>query len=203
MRVYVESNFVLELVFSQEQVQSCESLLTLAERSEIELTIPAFSVMEPYQRIVRRKRDRDELQSKLEKERAEVARVSAYRDPAGQLEQIASFLIASSDRDRARMSEIRERILASSRVTPLDALVLQGASILAERFGLSPEDAVVLESVRTDLVRSVTADAVFLTKNSKDFRDPEISEFLGCRVFFDFDGGLAAIQSSVRPRPLR
>lgn len=203
MRVYVETNFVLELVFSQEQVQSCESLLTLAERRAIEPTIPAFSVMEPYQRIVRRKRDRDELQSRLEKERAEVARVSAYRDPAGQLEQLSSFLIASSDRDRARMSEIRDRVLASSRVTPLDAAVLQGASVLAERFGLSPEDAVVLESVRIDLAGSITSNAVFLTKNSKDFRDPEISEFLGCRVLFDFDNALAAIQNDIEPRQPR
>ncbi|MGE0598126.1 MAG: hypothetical protein AB7J35_13335 [Dehalococcoidia bacterium] len=195
MRVYVESNFILELVFGQEQVQSCESLLVLAESHAIELTIPAFSVMEPYQRIVRRKRDRDELQSKLEKERAEVARVSAYRDPAEQLKQISSFLIASSDRDRSRMSEIRERILASSRLTSLDAAVLQGASLLTERFGLAPEDAVVLESVRTDLASSAASDAMFLTKNSKDFRDPEISDFLGCRVFFDFADALAAIQS--------
>lgn len=199
MRVYVESNFVLELVFGQEQVQSCESLLTLAERSEIELTIPAFSLMEPYQRIVRRKRDRDELQSKLAKERAEVARVSAYRDPAGQLEQIASFLIASSDRDRSRMSEIRERLLTSARVMPLDAPVLQGATLLTERFGLSPEDAVVLQSVHTDLGGSATSGAVFLNKNSKDFRDPEISEFLGCRVLFDFNDALATIRSSIGP----
>lgn len=199
MRVYVESNFVLELVFGQEQVQSCESLLTLAEGGRIELTIPAFCVMEPYQRITRRKRDRDELQSKLERERAEVARVSAYSAPAGQLQQIASFLIASSDRDGARMSKIRDRLLTSARVMPLDAAVLQGANLLTERFGLSPEDAVVLQSVHTDLAGSTTVEAMFLNRNSKDFRDPEISDFLGCRVLFDFNDGLATIRSHIGP----
>ena len=63
MRVYVETNFVLELVLGQEQAQACHEILALAESGLIDLVVPAFSILEPYQRLMRRKRDRDELQS--------------------------------------------------------------------------------------------------------------------------------------------
>jgi hypothetical protein len=41
---YVESNFILELAFRQEDHQSCESLLQLAEVGSIQLVLPAFCV---------------------------------------------------------------------------------------------------------------------------------------------------------------
>ena len=47
MIVYVESNFVLELAFLQEQHESCNTIITLAESSQVELVIPAFSIVEP------------------------------------------------------------------------------------------------------------------------------------------------------------
>ena len=53
MRVYVESNFVLELVLEQEQHQACEEILTLAASRTIELALPAFALIEPYESMVR------------------------------------------------------------------------------------------------------------------------------------------------------
>jgi predicted nucleic acid-binding protein len=57
MRVYAESNFVLEIVLEQEQHQACEELVSLASAGSIELVLPAFALLEPYQTIVRRKDD--------------------------------------------------------------------------------------------------------------------------------------------------
>jgi hypothetical protein len=45
---YVESNFVLELAFRQEDSASCEELLALAESRQIELLIPAYCLGEPF-----------------------------------------------------------------------------------------------------------------------------------------------------------
>ena len=49
MNVYVESNFVLELAFLQEQCSSCEKILSLCEARRIQLLIPAYSLAEPYE----------------------------------------------------------------------------------------------------------------------------------------------------------
>ena len=42
MRVYVETNFLLELVLSQEQHQSCDEIIALCQSASISLTLPAF-----------------------------------------------------------------------------------------------------------------------------------------------------------------
>ncbi len=65
MIVYVESNFVLELAFLQEEYESCLELLHLAESEAIHLVLPAFSVGEPYEVWVRRSKQRRELRDQL------------------------------------------------------------------------------------------------------------------------------------------
>jgi len=47
MIVYVESNFVLELAFLQEEYERCLELLRLAESQDIHLVLPAVSIGEP------------------------------------------------------------------------------------------------------------------------------------------------------------
>ena len=56
MIVYVESNFVLELALLQEEHDSCDAIIMLAETRDIELVVPAFSLAEPYEALVRRSR---------------------------------------------------------------------------------------------------------------------------------------------------
>jgi hypothetical protein len=56
--IYVETNYILELAFSQEQAQSCLRLLEIHERSGAKLVIPAFSIgecfegLDPYMRKI-------------------------------------------------------------------------------------------------------------------------------------------------------
>jgi len=47
MIVYVESNFILEMVLGQKYASAIESILQLAERGKIELTFPSFALCEP------------------------------------------------------------------------------------------------------------------------------------------------------------
>lgn len=47
MIIYAESNFVLELAFRQEDCDSCEDILKLAEAGKIELLLPAYCLGEP------------------------------------------------------------------------------------------------------------------------------------------------------------
>ena len=43
MIVYVESNFILELAFDQDEASSCEDVLDLAEKGAISLVLPTAS----------------------------------------------------------------------------------------------------------------------------------------------------------------
>ncbi len=53
MNVYVETNFVFELVFQQEQSESCENVLSVCESQNIPLLLPAYCLAEPHEKLRR------------------------------------------------------------------------------------------------------------------------------------------------------
>ena len=53
MDIYVESNFVLELALLQEHHESCEKIIQLCEASKVKLILPAYTLVEPYETIMR------------------------------------------------------------------------------------------------------------------------------------------------------
>jgi hypothetical protein len=79
VRVYVESNFVLEIVLEQEQHQACEAILTLAESRAIELALPAFALVEPYESMVRDERDGRLLAQRLRASATQLQRTASIR----------------------------------------------------------------------------------------------------------------------------
>jgi hypothetical protein len=60
MIVTVESNFVLEIALRQDEVAECERLIALAGTGSIRLAMPACSLFEPFETMVRRRKQRDE-----------------------------------------------------------------------------------------------------------------------------------------------
>jgi rRNA-processing protein FCF1 len=58
MIVLVESNFVIEFAQRQAEIADAERIVTLAENREIELAIPACALFEPYETLVRRRKQR-------------------------------------------------------------------------------------------------------------------------------------------------
>ena len=59
MNVYVESNFVLELALLQEQSASGEAILRLGEEHRVHLVVPAYALVEPYETLARRHKQRE------------------------------------------------------------------------------------------------------------------------------------------------
>ena len=73
MNVYVESNFVLELALLQEQSRSCEEILGLAEDGRIQLVVPAYSLIEPYETLIRTGMNRRRIWSELNNQIGQIA----------------------------------------------------------------------------------------------------------------------------------
>jgi hypothetical protein len=53
LRIYVESNFILELARGQAEAKPCEAILAGAVDARVELALPSFSVAEPVETIHR------------------------------------------------------------------------------------------------------------------------------------------------------
>lgn len=92
MRVYAESNFVLEIVLTQEQHAACKDFVTLADRHEVELVLPAFSLFEPYTTLERRRQERHKLREQLELEFPDAIVLASVLDDLGVSPSPSCFL---------------------------------------------------------------------------------------------------------------
>jgi predicted nucleic acid-binding protein len=196
MTVFVETNFLLELVYQQEEHESCEEILALAEAGRIDLVVPAFSVAEATSTLLRRIREREEFHESLSRQIRELSRSRAYSDvPARSRELLSAFLNSGED-ERHRLSEALDRIVAAGRIVPLTAEVLLTANRAGNEVNLKPPDATVYASVVLEIDTDPEAPKCFLNRNSRDFANPDVFTELGrgnCRLIPSFRDGLAYI----------
>ena len=199
MRVYAESNFVLEVVLEQEQHRACEELLGLAEGRAIELVLPAYALLEPHETIVRREMEGKELRRALELRRTQIQRTASLVAEAQLLQAASDLLLRAAQEATKRFLDVRTRILDASRLIAIDGAALREASVLAVTFALELPDAVVLASVLTDATER-PASSIFLNRNTKDFDDPNLRASLrrvDCALIGSFDGGLARVKNTL------
>lgn len=198
MNVYIESNYVLEIAFQQEQSQGCERILELAERKAIELLIPAYSLVEPIEKIQRQRGKRLELQQRLDQESRELSRTRRYGTRLQDIQYLRSLIIQSNEDEFKAFLDVRSRILGVATVIPLNTGILLRASMNESKYDLTPQDAVVYESVISHLASSKRTESCFLNRNSRDFDNPDIVDELRkqeCRMIPSFDDGLRFMNS--------
>lgn len=197
MTVYVESNFVLEQALQQEQSEACGAILDLAASRRISLVVPAFSLAEPYQALELKEKARTRLSGELKVHLSELARSKEYRGVRDDFGAVVSMLLRSAEREREGLQSAIAALLDAAVVVPLDAAVLRFSSELRVALDISGQDAIVLASVLGHVQANFPAESCFLSRNSKDFDDPEVRDRLsrfGCRYFAQFDQALEFIR---------
>ncbi len=199
MNVFVETNFVLELALDQEQHESCVRLLGLAEEGRIRLFVPAYSIIEAYETMARRHRDRKKLRSDLDGELSQLGRSSSLADRVTASQEVLNLLMDSADRETRQIEDVRSRLCAVAEILPCDRDTLELATEYQTEHDFSPQDAVVYASIRRYLTSNKTDESVFVSKNSRDFDDPDLETelaFLNCKYLPRFD---AAVRYITRP----
>ena len=203
MNVYVESNFVLELALLQEQSESCEEILRLAEARKVTLVAPAYCLVEPYETLGRRERHRKRMKTELDDELKLLARTSTNSKRLGELRDVTSLLLDSADDEMKRLGVLRERVLGAAEIIPMESHVLRAAAMYQETYRLAAQDALVLASVLDHLEQSARSSSCFLNRNSRDFDDPDIIEELetrSCRLIPRFDDGCRYLLAAGRSK---
>jgi predicted nucleic acid-binding protein len=198
MDVYIESNFVLEVALSQEQHESCESIMALCESNKINLILPAYSLVEPHETIFRYGKNRTKISNDLAAEVRQLSRSKPYQEEIEALQKVTGFLIRSREEEEERLRDTIGRLLNISVVIPLDSRILTSARQYQLDHELSPQDSIVYASVLDHLNTSSASAKCFLNRNSKDFDDPDIVDTLdkyGCKMLFSFDAGYGYISS--------
>src|SRR5437868_14166220 len=116
MTVYVESNFVLELAYLQEEHESCESLLGLAEDHKIELALPAFSITEARLSLGARAERRRKFRDHLARELRELIRSKPYDKLSSTTDPLTRALIDSIEEERKRFEPVLARLLKACNI---------------------------------------------------------------------------------------
>jgi predicted nucleic acid-binding protein len=200
MNIYVESNFVLELAFEQEQAGSCQGILSHCDRGESSLVIPAFAVAEPFQAFAARSKTRKRAAEDIGTQLAELARNASRTQEVETVQGITRLLVRSLEQERMGLRSAMESVLARAEIIPLDLEVIRQAYDLEQGSGVPLTDAMILASVLRHLDEAPRAQSIFLNRNRKDFNDPDVLSLLegsDCKVLWDFDDGLGYLRSVV------
>ena len=208
MNVYVETNFVLEPAFDQEQKTQCELILNLCETGKINLIIPAYCLAEPHEKLTRQANHRkelqrsldNELQRSLDNELVQLRRTKSYSNRVSSIQNIASLLVQSTEEEKVRFIKLRARFLIVADIIPLTIDILREAANCEAPYDLDPQDAIVFASVISHLQKNPSVASCFLNKNIKDFDTPDIEDALKknkCKMLPRFDSGHNFIMSKI------
>lgn len=197
MNVYAESNFILELALMQEEHQSCAEILNVCRSSDASLFLPAFSFVESRGNLLRRRRERTQIQKSLENQLAQLGRSELFRADVDISRAVIPLLVRSSVDEEARFNQVTEELLSRSTLIPLTAEIIQLAQTYGDIFRQA-QDAAVFASVVSHLSTTRPSRSCFLNRNSEDFDITDVKRTLGdynCKILLGFKDGLAYIRS--------
>ena len=198
MIVYVESNFVLELAYLQQEHGCCSELLRLSESGDIGLALPAFCIGEPYEAWVRRRKKRERLHGELDGELRELSRSRPYEESPEEFRELASLLVKSVEEEKSRLNGALERTLETVEVLSIGPSV-RNAIAFQETLDLSPQDSIIFASILHHLTTTDEEMRCFITKD-KDFANPDIQDELSsynCKFLAKYTDGLGYIRSQL------
>jgi predicted nucleic acid-binding protein len=198
--VYVETNFLLELAYLQERCESCRAILELARGGAITLALPAVSAAEARATWSRRAADRREFHTALQKHIREISRSEPFRGLVDQSRDVLTALIAGAEESGNRLELAIEAFGVDATMIPLTGEIVRIARRYELAYSLTPQDAVVLASVRCH-AETHAGQKVVVSQDAKGFAHPTVYDELAaveCKVLVNFDDALAYVRNALR-----
>jgi predicted nucleic acid-binding protein len=199
--VYVETNFLLELAYQQERCDSCQLILDFAKAGQITLALPAFSAAEARVTLHRRASERREFRESLRKHIREISRSEPFRGLSEQSRDVVTALVAGDEEARDRLEAAMQAVEKYGMTIPLTGEVISMARWDELTYPLSPQDALVLASVRSHAGKSAERKC-FISQDSRAFNDPAVFDELSgvrCKFVSTFANGVEYIKSALKP----
>ncbi|MEO5731930.1 MAG: hypothetical protein ABI134_17285 [Byssovorax sp.] len=162
----------------------------------IELVLPAYALLEPYETIVRDERDGKQLGDKLRASATQLYRTASIATDVPRLRDAENLLLRAAQEAWNRFLDVRTRLLDAARLVAIDGPVLREASKLTAETTLTLPDALMLASVLADATGR-QSPSVFLNRNTKDFGDPDVRarlKHVDCDLIGSFNDGLERVR---------
>jgi len=147
MNVYIETNFILEHYYLQEQHEWCERILMLGEVKRVRLIMPSFSIGEAYSALTGRNKRRTRLYDELTQELKELSRSQPYASIREEFLEITRLLSTSGGDDKERLDATLLRKVGVSILIPIDSQTVASAMQLQLTRALQPPDSLVYAAI--------------------------------------------------------
>jgi len=201
MICYVETNFILEIVYQQEQHDSCEALIGFGEKNAITLAVPAFALAEARLSFRQKAKGRRGFHEHLIREISELTRSKPFAALSIALNPLTTAIVKSIQDESDRLDATTLKLLEVCKVLPTTPAAIRRSLECERRVDLSSQDALVYASILEDRASTAAEAAVFLNRNSRDFLNPTIDvelKDLGCDLIPSFEHGLAAVRAAIK-----
>lgn len=197
MRIYAETNFVVELALEQTEHAACRRILELAERRAVALALPAFSLYEAYRALAGKKMGIRRITDAMDREvKDQLRRMGDFADLNGGVTELIAKLTKSLERAESRLTSLDSRLLDVAEILPLGLAQLQSRS-----GSLGFADAMVYASIQSDPKFGV-GPSCFVTTNDSDFKELK-SEMASraCKLLFRFPDAVQYVENALRHQP--
>ncbi len=175
MKVYVETNWLLDLALEQERIRASSFVVKLAKDKKVHLFLPEISLVEADQKIVRRRLQRETLIENLRQEGRELirSRDARYQLQAAVIDQDIFQLRDISDFERQHFNATVRDISKFLTWLHLDDDSLQKSFDFEEHYDLNRLDALVYAVIRADAASDLASEKCFIDYDG-DFKEPEL-----------------------------
>ncbi|MCA9564080.1 MAG: hypothetical protein KC561_11360 [Myxococcales bacterium] len=200
MIVFVETNFLLELVLQQEELEHCQRIVRFAQSEKIDLVMPAYSLVEPYEAFHRRHAERRKLIAEVHQQTRQLRRSPNLSESLSDAASVERIILDSQAQERAALDAVRHELLRAATIISLGPEIVGNSIAIRSELEMSGQDSVVLASV-LNYARSVgMPPSVFLNRNKKDFQDPTVLDLLGsvnCKLLTSFRAGCEYLEHTL------
>ena len=168
MITYIESNFIVEMALEQEQMTPVRAILDLVENKQIKLIFPNFVFSEPFERILRERRERNVLYNSLVKTLNDLQRSEPHKDIIHDMKPVTRILREASARQIVLLHSTFERLLHIGECVNISADHFKNVSAYQQDLNLSPQDSIIYATIMEDLpTRPKVEKKCFLSRDRK------------------------------------
>ena len=188
MTVYIETNFILEIALLQEQWEHCEQILALCDALDVKVAVPSYCLVEPFETLIRRQRNRTRMKEELDRELMQISRTETNRQSLSEFENITNILPRSAQDDSSRFDRVCETLLQTCDIIPLNSEILMLSGKYRQQRDLTHQDAIVYTTILSELGKRGSSRNFFISRDG-DFTDQDtIDELQGynCTLLTDF-----------------
>ncbi len=181
IHVFVETNFLLNISFKQEEHRSSYQLLKLSEERKIKLCVPAFCVSEAYWGASKKNETQIETKGKVNNLINDALRNSYSRRSFEKYRQIPIDIDKKLDKELKMLDRNIARFLRIAKLIEHNTIIHRNGIAYRSRLDIKHEpDAFIISAIvwhKTNKMPSTSQD-LFVTVDSKLAIEPKVKQLM-------------------------